>query len=213
MNHRWLTYTLLSLLFSNSAVARDAEENRVAAVPPPPQFVVAGAAPGQISLVYYEITGTSLAELDAAMGELGPTDNQGTRRHAFAAWHMTWRWPRSKDGAPDFSRTKVECTGTVTVPRWSPPANTAPSLIEAWERYLAALLRHESRHLEHCFAERERVSALLARASREDPSLTPAAANGIVREVLKEIHARDRAYDVTTSHGRTEGVQLIPPQR
>ena len=210
MNHRWLTYTLLSLLFSNIAFARDAERTRVAGAPPPPEFVVAGAVPGQITFIYYDITGNSVAELNAAMGKLGPTDNQGVRRHAFAAWHMRWRWPRGGDGTPDFARTTVECTGEVTVPRWAPSPDTSPSLVETWERYIAALLRHESRHLEHCFAQRENVRALLARAHREDPSLTPAAANGLVRGILKEIHARDRAYDAATDNGRAEGARLTP---
>jgi predicted secreted Zn-dependent protease len=170
--------------------------------------VVAGSAPGDISVQYYDIDGATLAELKAEITRKGPTDKFGVRRDAFAAWHMTWRWPRGSAGEPLYGDTTVNCTGTVTLPRWEPPADSDPSVRSEWQRYIEAMMRHERRHLAHCFAERKNVRAALERAHREDPDLTTEEANRIVRQILKQIHAKDRAYDTATDHGRNEGVRL-----
>lgn len=207
MNRWWLTFILLSSLFSKGGVWSAGAETTPAATLPR-ELVVAGAPAGAITVDYYPIEGRTLAELRRALRENGPVDSGGVARDAFAGWHMTWRWPRRADGSPDFESVEVRCTGTVRLPRWSPPEGTDTPLIAEWDRYLRAVMDHERRHLEHCFADREAVRAAIVRAARERVDLTPADAHRVARQVLKETRARDRALDAITDHGKKHGALL-----
>jgi len=208
MNHRWLTFILLSLLFSNRVALLHSEERAVSFEPAPPELLVEGASPEAIVVRYYDIEGRNVQELKAALKKGGPSDELGVTRDAFAGWHLTWRWPLDENGRPDFSQTSVACTGKVTLPRWRPPLDASPALREEWRRYPEALIRHERRHLDHCFSNRERVRKAVVVASRTESDLTAERANALVRKHLREIRSLDIAYDSATDHGKKEGVEL-----
>lgn len=208
MNHRWLTFILLSLLFSNPVALLRGEERAISFEHAPPELVVDGASPEEISVGYYEIEGWTGAELRAALKKHGPSDDLGVTRDAFAGWHLTWRWPLDGNGRPDFARTTVSCTGKVTLPRWRSAPDASPELAAEWRRYSEALIRHERRHLDNCFSNRERIRNALIVASRAEPNLTAEEANSLVREHLRAIRASDMAYDSRTDHGKKEGVEL-----
>lgn len=210
MNHRWLTCILLSLLFSNVVALLHSEERDPTSESTLPELTVRGVSPEEVSVHYFDIEGRTVEELKNAIKKGGPSDNLGVPRDAFAGWHLTWRWPLQENGTPDFMRTVVACTGKVTLPRWRPPTDASPAVIAEWRRYFDALVRHERKHLEHCFSNREKVRLAVIAAFKVEPNLTAEEANGIVTRHLKEIRALDVAYDATTENGKKEGVRLGP---
>ena len=208
MNHRWLTFTLLSLLFSNPPSAQCAASENAPVESVPGDLMVAGAPAGSIVVRYYDVIGGTAEELRTEIKTKGPVDGSGIPRDAYAGWRLTWHWPKDSAGRPDFTQTEVRCTGEVTLPRWIPHSDADPSLTAEWHRYLSAMMRHERGHLEHCFEMRAKLVSALIEAARGDPALSAEGARKITRRFLKEIRRLDSEFDRETDHGRREGVTL-----
>jgi predicted secreted Zn-dependent protease len=160
---------------------------------------------------YYDIDGSSAGALRGQMRRLGPKDESGRSRDAMTVWDLEWTYRDVPvgDGCA-LQDVRVTLNVAITLPRWKAPATAPARLRESWRTYLEHLKLHEGGH--RTIAERNaRVlyAALLplrAATCEELHRITSRTAE----EIVAEGRARNRAYDVQTKHGQTQGVELRP---
>src|SRR5205823_6675722 len=116
---------------------------------------------------------------------------------------------RSPEGC-GLRNVKVTFTLNTTLPRWAPPAGTPARLIESWRTSLRNLTLHEAGHRAIAGQNaRDLLAALLALRGSTCQEVWDGASRTAER-VVAEGRARNRAYDVETKHGQTQGVELPP---
>lgn len=151
----------------------------------------------------YRITGATRGEIARAIAILGPMRG-GVRFAAFTDWEVVYR---VRAGAPPPS---VEVRAVVRLPDLVAPLSATADLREAFARYVDALRRHEGGHVAIAesagHAVREALSALPESAGPRD-------VDRAARTAIASAHARERAYDLETSHGATQGASLWPPRQ
>ncbi|HEV2749211.1 MAG TPA: DUF922 domain-containing protein [Gemmatimonadales bacterium] len=190
---------------------------------PPPEAapapaLAAGAAPPPVSITggeqFYDIDGASAGALREGIHRLGPKDASGTSLDALTVWDIQWTYkpvPVSPvDSSCALQDVKVTLNVTVTLPRWTPPAAATASLRESWRTYLAHVKLHEAGH--RAIAERNAGDLYRALSGLRAPTCPQldAQASRTGEDIVADGRARNRAYDVQTKHGQTQGVVLGP---
>lgn len=172
---------------------------------PPPDYPVDPLFTGEIliegaEMQYYTVVGDDEFALLKALRQSGPLASGSP--HA-AVTTATVGWEATGDGETCRIIAVSEAI-TVIFPRWvaagSAPARTAGN----WQRYVAALARHEQGHVE-----------LIRARVAEMPSLLAGSCAGVDdrgRAALASIAAAGAAYDVSTESGATQGALLFPPR-
>ncbi|MCR6700196.1 MAG: DUF922 domain-containing Zn-dependent protease [Dokdonella sp.] len=141
---------------------------------------------------------------------LRPRGEDGGRYDAYTRWKLEWRYlyREQRDGCRRTS-FRTHLTTTIHLPRWQALPDAAPDLRQRWEAYVAALDRHERHHealaIEAADALERRVGAIDRAA---DCKTLEAEVNAAGEAVIEDYRARQRAYDVETGHGRSEGVRF-----
>ncbi len=161
-----------------------------------------------VRIEYFYLESPTLAALIEELREKGPNDLQGKSRDAFTYWRISWRWPEDLAG---WLELRCKLQARVTLPRWNPVRVPRPDEIERWRDFTKLLSRHEANHLRNvvkgydqpCAAMRELAQKLGVAPTKE-------AAQQLADLKLEELRQFDRQYDITTDHGRTEGVRLKP---
>jgi len=145
-----------------------------------------------------------------AVHRLGPQE-QGQAADALTVWDLEWTYAErpSADGCT-LRDVHVNLTVTMTLPRWNPPGDAAPRVVAVWRDYLDHVKIHEAGHrsiAEH-YAQRLLTALTGLRAASCDAVWD--AASRTAARVNAEGQARNRAYDVETKNGQTQGVVLEP---
>ncbi|MET0552441.1 MAG: DUF922 domain-containing protein [Vicinamibacteria bacterium] len=160
---------------------------------------------------YYEVTGSTAAELRASMDRNGPNKSPSGRSSAgFAQWDVEWSylWTATSDECR-LTRVSTSLTVNITLPRWS-SVDRPVELAARWRRFVDALRTHEDGHAQNG-RDATRVIGEKLRALPPEPDC-PALAAAIQKTaegVLAEYRARDVSYDLRTAHGLTQGT-LFP---
>ncbi len=180
----------------------------------------------------FAITGATAGELRQALSILGPL-RDGARYAAFTDWEVTYRVrpfdplasrpfersashpfdpaaphpfdpPASRPASLPTSRPHVDVgvLAVVRLPHLRPPLGTSPALVERWNHYVDALRRHERGHVA---IARAAARAVLEALSELPPSAPPPIVARAASAALAEIRAAERAYDVDTRHGASQG--------
>ncbi len=173
---------------------------------PYPLITELAQVPG-LTLDQYSVAGSTAKEIRAELDWLGPKDPSGAPRDAYTEWKVSWRWPDGERG-PDFSRTQVERKVRITLPRWEGVQYASPGLRAQWNDYMTALVTHERNHLELVDSGYQEIPQKISDAYKANPELSIAEAHQLAGEVLAKIRAADREYDLSTQHGRSEGVKF-----
>ena len=156
----------------------------------------------------YDVAGGTAAELRASIQQNGPIGEDGKRHDAMTSWSSAWRYrpTRTQAGcAAAALETRVEIV--VTLPRWS-TRQVGTYLSELWDRYIAALDRHEQGHVD--LAQRA-VATVHQRLSRLTAPTCPQLdelINSTGRAMLAEMEKEQAEFDRATKHGSADGVQL-----
>jgi predicted secreted Zn-dependent protease len=158
---------------------------------------------------YYDVFGTTGKEIRREINLKGPIGKRGKPVDGRTQWHVGWKYRYSPSaGGCQFTRIEVTLTGVITLPRW---ANERPTgtLTDQWRRYLAALRRHEDGHYANGRRAAEEIEAL-GRSFRiaDRCSAIAQAFKEQAHSIMEKYNAADRAYDLETRHGRTEGVKF-----
>ena len=162
-------------------------------------------------VVWYPITGSTLADLRRQMSLHGPHDAEGvhaglTRNWTY--WHV--QLGGGGNSAPCWIRTVAVTTyDTVTLPLWTPPPRADSALVAEWSRFVTMLGRHEAGHrsiaIEGAGKIAQTLAALPSRATC--PELLEAA-NSEGHSVLASTQDRQKQYDAETQHGLLHGTAL-----
>ena len=182
---------------------------------PAPASASAGAAAARPSIVaseqYYDIDGSSAGALRNQISRLGPKDESGKSQDALTVWSLEWVYGTARRGDSCVLRdVKVTLNVSVTLPRWKPPAMATAQLLKTWQAYLKAVRLHEAGH--RTIAERnarEVMAALTPLRGANCDKLSDEATRAAER-IVADGRARNRAYDIETKHGLTQGVELGP---
>jgi len=184
------------------------------APPPAPVSTVAptAALPSIVAREqYYDVDGSSAGALRNQISRLGPKDESGKSQDALTVWSIEWVYGTAQRGDSCVLRdVKVTLDVAVTLPRWKPPATATPELLKTWQAYFKAVRLHETGH--RTIAERNAREVMAALAPLRGTScdkLSDEAARTAER-IVADGRARNRAYDVQTKHGQTQGVELNP---
>jgi predicted secreted Zn-dependent protease len=160
---------------------------------------------------YYDIDGSSAGALRNQISRLGPKDESGTSQDALTVWSIESGFNAVQQGDSCVLRdVKVTLDVAVTLPRWKPPATATAQLVKRWQTYLKAVRLHEAGH--RTIAERnarEVMAALTPLRGTNCDKLSDEATRTAER-IVADGRARNRAYDVQTKHGQTQGVELGP---
>ena len=140
--------------------------------------------------ITYDVDAESLAE---AAAEVSRLDEAATTE-----WfpHFT-----STTTGGRLANVDVEVPTRVTMPRWTGYGSASFADRHEWDRFCAALLAHEQRHL-------DLVRKHMRDAEAQLVGQTPARAAARWTQVLDALEAASRALDRTTDHGRTAGTIL-----
>jgi predicted secreted Zn-dependent protease len=185
-----------------------------APTPAPDSAALARAAPLAAVTAreqYYDIDGSSAGALRNQISRLGPKDESGKSQDALTVWSIEWGYGTAQRGDSCVLRdVKVTLNVSVTLPRWQPPATATAELRKTWQAYLKAVRLHEAGH--RTIAERnarEVMAALTPLRGGTCDKLSDEATRTAER-IVADGRARNRAYDIQTKHGQTQGVELGP---
>jgi predicted secreted Zn-dependent protease len=160
----------------------------------------------------YSVTGSTLTELARQLdrGVFDPNDE--TYHAAFARWRVDWRYryAASAEGCTLTSAT-VSVLLAFRVPEWHAPRYVDRAMVKTWNRFFAALWRHERGHVRNGLEAAGAIEQMLQAAGpfstcREVEAAVDAAAE----RLLDRSRGRDRAYDERTEHGLSQGAVLLP---
>jgi len=160
---------------------------------------------GRTTVFYYDVHGRTVDELRADMRRKGPKVD-GTKFVGEMRSPMRWSWRTELLGRANCSIREVSVfvNAQITLPRWTPPADTAPGLVTEWKRFLAALELHEAGHKDiSAKAGREIIERL--RGLSGSCSQLGARANDLARAIVERAAGEQKAYDAATRHGLTQG--------
>lgn len=167
-------------------------------------------------IVWYPITGSTLADLRAQMRVAGPHDDEGVHAGLTRTW-THWRFQFGGDN-PCWMRTvQVTVYDTVTLPLWTPPLHADSALVAEWGRFVTMLGRHEAGHRGIAIEAAGQIARTLAAfPSRATCADMMAAANADGQAILASSGTRQKQYDTDTKHGVRRGTaleDLEPPPR
>ena len=161
------------------------------------------------SYEFYEVTGSSEAELEAALRANGPKDETGAVRFAYTDWTVEWQWKRLSDQTIDPDSIKLSCVAKILLPKLKESQGLAPELLDAWDGFVQRTKEHELNHVAHIDKFAPRILILSKQEYAKSGVLTRKRAEAIISQVIAEIRSHDRRYDVRTNHGFTEGTWKI----
>lgn len=156
---------------------------------------------------YYSVRGNTVEQIAQSLYQKTPVIYQGQKFHAYTRWNVQWqfRWQPSTQGCSIVSpQTTVDIQ--YTLPRLTNEASLRPAVRDRWQRYYAALVRHENGHRDFGLAAgREIYRRLLMMGSRRTCQRLEQEANQLANQTIAQYAAREREYDRLTNHGAKDG--------
>jgi predicted secreted Zn-dependent protease len=159
---------------------------------------------GHTTVLYYDVHGRSFDELRADMRRLGPkvADSSfvGETRSP-----MRWSWrTESANGTCSVRDVTVTLNAQITLPRWTPPADTEPGLATEWARFVAALETHEAGHKDISAKAGSEIVTRLRGLSGLCSQINTRAGD-LARAIVDKASDDQKTYDAVTRHGLTQG--------
>jgi len=170
----------------------------------------AGVA-GRTTVTYYDVHGSSYAELHADMRRQGPKIN-GTSfvGETFSPMSWTWRTESLSGGTCSLREVRVAVNAEILLPRWTPPPGVDSSVVTEWKRFIAALETHEAGHKDISARAGREIQDQL-RGMSGPCSQVSMRANDLARAISDRANVEQKAYDAETRHGLTQGTVLGRP--
>jgi len=161
------------------------------------------------TIQYHDVEGDTAPELLAALKRVSYAK---PKADTFAAANTKWRLRWNIDVQPEHRSCRLVSATTeleveMNLPRWTPPAGARPGLVKSWETFSEAIRKHEDGHRDIAIDAVREVDRRLQgeRTARSCDALRKNLSR-IAESVVREYRGKDDSYDVTTMHGRTQGV-------
>ena len=166
---------------------------------------------GRTSVTYYDVHGSTYAELRADMRRSGPKIDGGSFvGETRSPMRWSWRSESIGGGSCAMRDVRVSVNAQILLPRWTPPANVDSSLVSEWKRFIAALETHEAGHKDISARAGHDLENQL-RGMTGLCSQLGTRASDIARRILDKADADQKRYDAETRHGITQGTGFRPP--
>lgn len=169
---------------------------------------VAAEVREQLVTTEYAISGDPSVPLPQLLNRASPIREGGKTFHGYTKWTVNWRfhWRDDAGAGCRIAGIVTRIEGRMTLPRL---VGGSADQRERFETYLQALRQHEMGHFAIAKqAGREIDSRILALPPMRDCASLDAAANALGYRVLDQHLAREKQYDASTGHGRTQGAWL-----
>ena len=163
---------------------------------------------GHTSLIYYDVHGSTFAEVFADLGREG-SKRFGSTYVGETRSPMRWQWRLDQTGISYCTIREVMITvnSEITLPRWTAPEDAEPGLADEWKRFIGALEIHEAGHKDiSARAAREIVRKL--NGMTESCASIGFRANEVARSIVDRASQEQRDYDTATRHGMTQGTSF-----
>ncbi|MES3094762.1 DUF922 domain-containing protein [Sphingomonas aerolata] len=169
------------------------------------QANIAFAGIPDVTIDYYPVDGGDAMAIRRAIDAARPTDaHDGRRVDALSSWDLRWSWPRTRRGGCDLAAATVRYKATVRMPQLAATARLTATERADWDRYVAALARHEAGHVRYTYRHRGDILAAIRGA-------TCRTADAAAQAVFAGFDAYHVAYDRETAHGIKEGGSFPTP--
>lgn len=156
----------------------------------------------------YVIHGTSTEALASQMDALGPHSADEiapaltrSEQQASLSYVSDGRQCRISD-------VRVTLAVTIILPVWDMPRGTSAALRAEWDRFLAALERHELGHRAIALTGAQHLYDALARIRGRTCDAVHSAAEYASRDQASQTRTEQIAYDDSTRHGLNQGTTL-----
>jgi predicted secreted Zn-dependent protease len=160
---------------------------------------------------HYDITGSTIQDLNAATRRLGPvSEATGMRVWGQCTWRITWDYTRGgSEGKCALEKLSLVLNTTIDMPRWT-NRDAAPENVRAsWDRFIVALRAHEDGHKDNGVrAANDLAKRLRALPPHKACADLDQAIGELGKRIMAEYRLLDQAYDRSTSHGVTQGAEL-----
>jgi predicted secreted Zn-dependent protease len=193
-----------------SFVARTALAASLAFVSTAPLAAIEKQGPAiQDTIQYHDVEGNTASALLAALKRVSyARPNGDTFAAANTRWRLSWNvtvQPTKNGCALESATTGLDVE--MNLPRWTPPAGARPGLVRSWNTFADAVRKHEDGHREIAIDAVHEVDRRLqgARTARSCDALRKNLKR-VAEAAVREYREKDNSYDVTTMHGRTQGV-------
>lgn len=164
-----------------------------------------------IETVYYDVGGKTPAEIRRQLNKHrpAPEGEGGESYDARAEWDIGWSYTyeRAADRCT-VSSAEVDLRVTYTLPRWTGADTAKSAMLDRWNRYMAALQRHEEGHKDIAVRTAEKVQQAIETSPAFPCDGIAAGLRARVDEVLKVARQAQVEYDRITRHGETQGARF-----
>ena len=157
---------------------------------------------------YYDIVGSTKAQLRSQINQIGAIDpRSGQRFAARTDWNVQWHYHyRQHNQTCSFDQVQVSTTVKILLPRWRKTSFFSVPLWSQWRQYMIALKTHEMGHQQNGIqAGQEILQALQSMASRENCQQLSDLANQQAQAIIRKYNQSDILYDQQTKHGLIQG--------
>lgn len=160
----------------------------------------------------YAVTGRTVHEIARSLEENAPPWD-GRRPAGLTTWDVRWtaRWA-SSGAMCRVTELDVQLRVEVLIPHWERPPGTGGELARDWERFLAALSRHEAGHVDIASEAAREMRRVLTNVTAPTCGSMDARMRLESDRVLRDYGDRQADYDERTRRGATQGLAW-PPRR
>lgn len=162
-------------------------------------------------IIYYQITGSTIASLWKQINSYGPPDPKtGKRFSAYTHWLTNWYYYYQQKGDRCYITSATVTTNVeITLPQWKPNDRVQQSVKASWDGFLKALIVHENGHKQHGVSAGQEIARNLANLPPQPTCLALKALADRSSQLIVDKYARmDGEYDRATNHGVTQGAIL-----
>lgn len=158
---------------------------------------------------YYDVAANPKQKLAALLNNASPIKENGKTYHGHTKWHIRWNFTygKSKSGECKLATTNVTLDATITLPRL---VGDSDEQRRQMERYLITLKIHEIGHYQiaqqAASAVEEKLSSLPGKANCSELEKT---ANSAGKATVNVYNEKNRAYDIQTDHGKSQGARVV----
>jgi predicted secreted Zn-dependent protease len=155
-------------------------------------------------LRYYAISAASVAEINRAIGRLGPRD-RGRTWGATTTWRLDWTYQTARAGLAgcEARRALVHVRTETIFPRWTPTTEPDSALLVWWQQFSAGLAEHERGHAVLAV----QAAGVLANEIDGQQAICGqlgGQVNAIAQKRILAVTREQEMYDFTTRHGATQ---------
>lgn len=161
-----------------------------------------------LDYTYYTANAHHVRSLIGVLKASSPIRQDGKIFHAHTDWYVKWNywWFENPDGGCRITKVTIELTGSIKLPRL---VNATSKQKKAFDKYVSALRVHELGHYDigkEAAADIERK--MLSLSEMSSCNALESAANDLGNRTLNEYKEKEVQYDVSTSHGKSQGAWL-----